>query len=137
MWVLSLEELIGHYSDLHKDVYFHRPRWMPSIAEREAMSKEELKSLYRLIEDKIEWLRGSEQREKEYREKCAKETEEELEIFLNMAGDRESAIRWYLQACQVEDMDSWIYQNNIEGTYLEEELTRVWEERSEEMGSLQ
>lgn len=108
---LELFEMTNNYSDFYKDVYGFRPRHDTSSWTREDW-KAELDKLSRQLEENIEM-------EKIANQKAIQEFENRVQTVIESgAGNRETALRWMLQADGSEfdhdqDIESWVYDQGL------------------------
>lgn len=115
----ELEEAQSLFSDMYKDVHGFRPRWC---------SKEQWDSI-EFLNEQIEYL--SKELEIKFEEDAIEEKrniaifEQRITDIINTgAGDRQTALRWILDAENDEyvyfDLDYFCYTNNLPYGYLKD-----------------
>lgn len=104
------QELVNLYWDMYKDVHGIRPRWM----KLDEMSIEELEGELLILgrSAAIIW---------EAEAKAQKEAAEKFEQQVASTGvDRETAIRWIMQAEDVDTLEDLEFQRNLPFGYFME-----------------
>ena len=102
----ELEQLESIYCDMHKDVYGVKARWYR--AESVEQARKDLDSLQAALAYEIE-------QDKKFQDEAIKAFEE---LVASYCGDRETAIRWQMQAYDADDIEHLEYCLNLPFGYL-------------------
>jgi len=111
------DELLGLYSDLHKDVYGFRPRgyWSPSATEADIAA--EIESLGKQLEVVMD---EEAQRQAENAVRAERRIAETIAMG---AGDRENAIRWLREAEMAHDNDELCWCLGVKYGYFDQKVS--------------
>ena len=104
------QELVNLYWDMYKEIHNIRPRWM----NLEEMSVEQLEAELDALTEEGRLVFA---REAEIQKQCAVKFEEQV---ASMGVDRETAIRWIMQAEDVDTLFDLMCVRNLPSDYFME-----------------